>query len=140
MSIRVQANRIGTYRTGDILEVLLAQISELNGDLAANLIVGGRRDADAARFRDALKPCRDVDTVAENVVGFNDYVANIDAHAEYNACLFHFIDSKFVNAGLELHCGPDRFDRARKLHQEPVAGVLHDTAAVFGNCRVDSVR
>jgi hypothetical protein len=34
MSIRAQANRIGTDRTGDVLEGLLAQISELNRDLA----------------------------------------------------------------------------------------------------------
>ncbi len=31
---------IGTHRTGDILEVLLAQIGELDIDFAANLIIG----------------------------------------------------------------------------------------------------
>jgi hypothetical protein len=31
---------IGTYRTTDILEVLLAQIGELDIDFTANLIIG----------------------------------------------------------------------------------------------------
>jgi hypothetical protein len=66
MSVRARANRIGTYRTGDVLESLLAKISEIDRDLAANLIVSGKRDADATRFGDALKPCSDVDTVPED--------------------------------------------------------------------------
>jgi hypothetical protein len=36
---------------------------------------------------------------------------------------------KFLDAGLELHRGSNRFDRAGKLRQEPVAGVLHDGRA-----------
>ncbi len=81
---------------GDVLEVLLAQIGELNPDLASDLIVGRRRDADAARFCDALKPRRNVDAVAKDVVGLDDYVADIDAHAESNAPVFHVTDCKFA--------------------------------------------
>jgi hypothetical protein len=55
--------------------------------------------------------------------------------------LFLYIaDSKLVDAALELHGSSNCFDRARKLRQEPVAGVLDNTAAVVGNCRSDSVR
>ena len=104
------------------------------------MIVGRRRDADAAGLCDAFKPRRNVNAVAEDVVGLDNYVADIDAHTECNAPVFHVTDCKLVNAGLELHRSSDRFDRARKLRQEPVAGVLHDAAAVFGNCRGDSVR
>ena len=131
---------IGPHRAVDVLEVLLAQISELDPDLASDLIVGRRRDADAAGLCDALKPRRDVDAVAKDVMGLDDYVADIDAHAESNAAVFRVTNCKFLDAGLKLHSSPNRFDRARKLRQEPVAGVLHDAAAVFGNCRGDSVR
>jgi len=34
--------------------LLLAEISELDPDLASDLIIGRRRDADAARFGNAL--------------------------------------------------------------------------------------
>ena len=35
--------------------------------------------------------------------------------------------------GLELNGSSDRFDRARKLRQEPVADVLHYAAAMLRN-------
>jgi class 3 adenylate cyclase len=66
---------IGTYRTGDVLEGLLAKVSELDRDLAVNLIVGGRRDADAARFGDTLKSCSDIDTVTEDILALDQNIA-----------------------------------------------------------------
>ena len=105
-----------------------------------DLIVGSRGDADAAGFRDALKPRGNVNAVSKDVVGLDDYVADIDAHTECNAPLFHLTDSKFFNAGLELHSSSDRFDRAWKLCQEPIAGIFHDAAAVFRNRRLDTAR
>jgi hypothetical protein len=105
-----------------------------------DLIVGSRGDADAAGFCDALKPRGNVNAVSKDVVGLDDYVADIDAHTECNAPLFHLTDSKFFNAGLELHSSSDRFDRAWKLCQEPIAAVFHDAAAVFRNSRLDTAR
>jgi hypothetical protein len=70
----------------------------------------------------------------------NNNVPDIDAHAKSNAPVFHLRDCKFLDAGLELHSSPNRFDRARKLRQEPVAGVLHDATAVLRDCGLDSVR
>jgi hypothetical protein len=64
---------------------------------------------------------------------FYDYVADIDAHAESNTPVFHLADCKFLDAGLESHRSPNRLNRARKLRQEPVPGVLHDAAAMFRN-------
>src|SRR6266487_4993107 len=125
---------------GDVFEVLLAHIGELNSDLAADLIISRRRNADATGFCDALKPRRYVNAVSKNVMSLDDYVADIDAHTESNAPVFQLTDCKFLDAGLELHSSADRFDRARKLGQEPVAGVLHNAAAVFGDCWLDSFR
>ena len=87
---------IGPHRTGDILEVLLAQIGELNPDLASDLIVSRRRDADAAGFCDALKPRRDVNVVSEDVMRLDNHVADIDAHAESNAPVFRIADCNFL--------------------------------------------
>ena len=85
--------RIGSDRKGDVFEVLVAQIGELNIDLASDLIVGGRRDADAARFCDALKPRRNVNAVSKDIMGFDDYITDIYARAESNTPVFHLIDS-----------------------------------------------
>ena len=46
------------------------QIGELDWDLAAHLIIGRSRDADAARLCDTLKPRGDVDAIAKDVVTF----------------------------------------------------------------------
>jgi len=98
------------------------------------LIVGRRRDADAAGFCDALKSRRDVDAISKDVMGLDNYVADIDAHAQSNASVFRVTNCKFLDAGLKLHSGPNRLDRARKLRQEPVASVLHDAATMSGDC------
>src|SRR5882724_6882693 len=131
---------IGSDGAGNVFEVLLSQIGELNADLALDMIVGRRRDADAAGFCDALKSRRDVDAISKNIIGLDDYIADVDAHAESNTPVFRLSDCKFLDAGLELHGCANRFDRAWKLCQDPVSRVLHDAAAVFGNCGDDSVR
>ena len=45
----------------DVLQPLLAKVGELNLDLAAYVVVGGSRDADATRLCDTLKPRSDVE-------------------------------------------------------------------------------
>ena len=98
------------------------------------------RDTYAAGFGDALKPRRDVNAVSKDVMGFDDDVADIEPHTEENAAVFGIAAGKFFDAGLELHGSSDRFDRAGKLRQEPVAGVLHDAAAVLRNRGLDTSR
>jgi hypothetical protein len=63
----------------------------------------------------------------------DDHVADIDAYPECNAPFLRLADGKFLNPVLELHSGANRFDRTRKLRQEPVTSVLHDAAAVVRN-------
>jgi hypothetical protein len=90
--------------------------------------------------RDALKPRRNIHAVPKDVMGLDDYIADIDAHTESNAPVFQIADCKVVDAGLELHSSSNRFHRARKLRQEPVAGVLHDAAAVLLDRGFDTAR
>ncbi|AND92622.1 hypothetical protein AB7M42_001243 [Bradyrhizobium diazoefficiens] len=70
---------------------------------------------------------------------FNNYVADIDAHTEQDAPVFSITDGKFADAGLKLNGSSNRFDRAWKLCQEAVAGVLHNAAPAFGNRGLDGV-
>ena len=112
---------IGPDRKRDVFEVLLAQIGELNANLAPDVIVSGRRDADAPGFCDAFKPRRNIHPIPKDVVRLNNYVTDIDAHTESNAPVLHIAVSQVVDAGLELHSSSNGFDRARKLRQEPIA-------------------
>jgi hypothetical protein len=117
---------------------LLTQIGELNPHLASDVIVGRRRDADAAGFRDALKPRRNVNAVAKNVMRLNNHITDIDANTESNTHVVRFSHCKLLDTRLKLNSGSNRFDCARKLRQEPVAGILHDAAAVFRDCGLDA--
>src|SRR6267143_2374755 len=92
---------VGPDRTGDVLEVLLAQIGELDLDLALDLIVSSRGDADAAGFCDALKPSRNIYTVAENIMRLNNHVADIDANTKTKASVLIVYEGKFVCPPLE---------------------------------------
>ena len=73
-------------------------------------------------------------------MGLDDYVADIDAHAEGNTPVFNLTDGKFLDAGLELHSSPNRLDRAPKFCQEPVAGIFYDPATMLGDRGLYSVR
>jgi hypothetical protein len=55
-----------------------------------------------SRVCDALKPCRDIHAIPEDVMRLDDYVADIDAHSESNAPVFQITDRKTVDASLEL--------------------------------------
>jgi hypothetical protein len=74
------------------------------------------------------------------VIDFLNEIIQANPATKDGTAVFDLADRKFLDARLELHGSPNRFDRARKLCQEPVAGVLHDATAMFGDCGLDTVR
>src|SRR5262249_1951407 len=99
-----------------------------------------RRDADAAGLGDALKARRNIHAVSEDVMGLYNYVTDIDADTEGNSPVCNVVNCECPDTGLKLQGGSNRLDRARKVRQETVPGVLHNSAAVFSDCRGDGVR
>ncbi len=65
-----------------------------------------------------LKPGSDVDAVAEYIVRFDDYVADVYADSENKASVFCISDCEISNAVLKMRGCSNRFDRARELGQE----------------------
>jgi len=65
-------------RSADVLELLRAEILEIVPDSVRDLIVDDSGHIDGTRLGKGLDPCRDVDTVAENIAGLDDNVAGID--------------------------------------------------------------
>jgi hypothetical protein len=82
---------IGPDRAVDVFEAPLAQVSEMSPDLTPDMVVGRRRDADAAGLGDTLEPCRYIDAVTKNVMRLDNYVADIDADTEGNTSVFRLI-------------------------------------------------
>ncbi len=131
---------VSSDRQSNIFEVLVTQIKKLNADLTSDMFVSRRRNADATRLRNVLEPRRDIDAVPKDIMWFDDHVTDIDADPEGNASILRVGGRKFSDAGLELRSSSYRLYGARKLRQEPVAGILHDAAAVFSDCRVGNLR
>ena len=70
----------------------------------------------------------------------HNYVADIDANAKGETLIFCVANREFMDALLELHCSPNRLDRAPKFCQETVAGVLYDPATMLHDRRFYGLR
>jgi hypothetical protein len=64
---RVDRHEKSTHRPADVLKRLLPYVPRLKRDLADGVLIDAAGDADAAGLCQRLKPCRDVDAVAEKV-------------------------------------------------------------------------
>src|SRR6185312_4859475 len=98
-------------RPVDVLVALLAHLVEAEVELARDLVVDARGDADAAGLGDALQARRDVHAVAEQIVALHHHVAQVDADAECEPLL---LGQRFV-AGLQRRLDLDR--TAQRLHR-----------------------
>src|SRR5215831_13002069 len=107
-TVRVVLQSPRAYRLKNVLQVLRTYVLEADIDLAADLTLRIFRDADATGLRNALKSRRNIHVIPKYVMRLDNYVADIDAHPQGNAIIFHLIDCKFLNAGLELHRSSNR--------------------------------
>ena len=102
-----------------------------------NFVVHLARDADAARLRDALQPCGDVDAIAVDTGLVEDDIALVDADAELHAP--SRIDGSVAlgHCLLDRHRALDRIQDAGELGQDAVACRVDDAAAVLADHRQD---
>ena len=57
---------------------MLAKIDKVGRHFALHLPPSVLGNRDATRFSHAFKPCRDVDTVAKDIITLNNDIANVD--------------------------------------------------------------
>jgi hypothetical protein len=101
------------------------------------MVAGNARDADAARSRQSLKPGRDVDAVAVNIVGVRDHVADIDPDAKAQAALLGHIQIAVGHRALNFGRTTHRVDDAGEFRQHAVTGGLDDPTAMLADLRID---
>ena len=131
------APRINPHWARDVLDALLPHVLEGAIELVAHLVAHYPADADPAWLGQGFQTRCDIDPVAEDIVVLYNHVAQVDADAEPNPALFGHVEPALGHPALDLHCTAYGIHHARKLCQEPVARVLHDPAAVFGDLGVD---
>ena len=127
---------VDAHGTIDVLEALLAQIGELNCDFAANLIIGRRREADAARFGDALKSCCDIDAVTKDVLTLDQNVSEINPDPIEHTPVLRNTVVALGHHRLHSYRAFDRIHHRRKLEQHAVSRGLDDPASIFCHQRI----
>jgi hypothetical protein len=135
-NVRGDRDAIDAHWPSDVLDLLLAQILKAEIDFVADLVADDAADADPARLGQSFQPCRDIDAVAVNILLVDDDIAEIDADAEFDAALFGNTVIAQGQLALQLDSAAHRVDGAGELDQEPVAGGLHDAAAMLGDLGV----
>src|SRR5262245_49273621 len=127
----------GSTATDDILELVLAHVSDVEGQLPLDLLIGTVRKADRARLGQRLDPGSDIDSIAVNVAFVGDNVADVDADTKGDLPVFGNVDVALGHRALDFHGATHGIDRACKFDQCPVARGLDDTAAMFGDFGID---
>src|SRR5271169_1480388 len=136
---RVSSDAEYAHGTGDVLDVLLAEIGERQIELVTHLVARGARHGDAAGLADRFEAGRDIDAVPEYVVSVDDDVADIDANAQQERRSLGGWRAAPAQVALDADGAGDRVDRARELGEQAVAGGLDDASPVAGYSRIDAV-
>ena len=121
------------------LTLLLAQMLEVEVQLALDLVVDVARDADPAGLGQALQTGGDVHAVAVDVVALDDDVADVDADPIENLTVLGHACVALPHGALELDGEAHRVDDAGELHQGAVAHELDGAAAVLRGLWLDEL-
>ena len=124
-------------RPGDVFQRLLAEVDEPQAQLAQDLVMNGRRDADPAGVGDALEPRRYVDTVPQDIGAVHHHVAQVDADAEFEALRFGDAFIAGLQRLLDLHGAANRLNRAGEFGEDAVTGRAEDAALVASDQAID---
>src|SRR5262249_13951001 len=119
--VAVETQSVDTYRFLHVLELLLAEILEIELDSATNMAENRLRQEDAARLGQCLEASGDVDSVAVEIAAFDDDVAYIDPDAQFNSTIGRQVRIGRGHLLLQVDGASDRVDSARELHQYAVA-------------------
>ena len=132
--------RINPDRLGDVLEFGRAEIVHGKVEPRLHLAIGILREADRARFGDALQSRGDVDAIAHQVaVALLDNVAQMDADAKLDAALGRQAGVALNHAVLHFDAAAHGIDDAAKFDQSAIAGALHHAPVMHGHGRIDQV-
>jgi hypothetical protein len=89
-----------------------SQVLECKVELVADLITHDPADADPAWLGQSFEPRRDIDSVSVDITPILDGVAQIDAHAEFEAAIWRHIGISLGHFALYFNCATHRIDDA----------------------------
>ena len=99
-----------SYRIGDILHDLFAQVLVAEGQLILDVIMNSASDTDPPRNCQTLEPCGNVDPIPIESLTFHDHIAQVNANAKLHLPVFR----QFCI--LDLKCALDLDGTAHGVH------------------------
>jgi hypothetical protein len=123
--IRLEQHSVSLHGFGDILRLMLANITELQWNVAIYLLKDVRGNADTARLCNRLQPRCDVDPVSvDSSVVMSNNVTEVDADAKLHASMLG--ELTVAPRKLSLYFGRtfDCFDWAIEYRQYTITGSI----------------
>ena len=125
------------HRFGNILELLWPHVVVNEVGLASYLAVSVIGYTDAAHLCDPVKPCGNVDAVAENIVVVDNDIAEMNSYSEFDPLNLRHRYVPVGHYALDFFRAADCVHRAGKLNQKAIAGRLDDPAVMRGDGRIN---
>jgi hypothetical protein len=116
---------------------MLAHVVEADRELVSKMIDDCLRDADSARFGQALQTRRDVDTFAVAVVLIEDDITQRDAHPDIDATIACQIFVAPRHLALKKDCAVDSIHDTAEFSHEATAHKLEDASVVLLDFRLE---
>ena len=133
------AHRIGAHRPCDVLDAVLADVVEGVRKLVPDLVSDHSGDANSTGLGECLQPCRDIHTVAEDVVLLNDHVAEVDANAKLDPLIGGLLRIAIDHSTLDLGGAAHRVDHAREFREQAVASALYGPAPMLPDLGINQL-
>ena len=120
-------------RAVDVLDTYLTAILETSVDPITDALIDNRGDADPTRLGEGFKSGCNVDTIAVDVVVFDDDIAEIDTDTEQDGWLVRGRIWQRGTGALHRKRAVDGIDHAAELDDGAIADQLDDAAVVGGD-------
>jgi hypothetical protein len=126
------------HRLRDVLDLLLAEIGEDDGQLGCDLVAHRARNADPAGLGERFKPRRDVDAIAKQIIALDENIADMHADAEAHLFAGRPVFPVFGERLLNRHRALDGVDRTGEIGDDAVAGAAKNPSAICRDVPVES--
>ena len=134
----VDTDSIDTHRPRYVLERLFSEVDEFRIDPSAHVLVRRARNGYTTGFGDAFDPGGDVDAVTEDILPFDQDIAEMDANSVEDALRLGSVFVAGRHLPLHRQGALDRRDDGREFDEHPVAHGLEQPPPVRGDHRLSS--
>src|SRR6266851_8223937 len=124
---------------GDVFERHIAEVDDRQLEIIAQLFADRSRNHQASRLGKFLQARRQIDPRAVDIARFDDDVADVQPHAERYLFFRRLRGLAATHGLLDPGSALDGGVEAGETGEEPVSGILDDSARCRSNCRFDDL-